>query len=118
MYIGIDLENISRIQQLLTKKPHILQKMFFNSEWLYAHSKGNPASTLTGIWCAKEAVLKAFAPHINLDLKQIEIIKNAKGYPEVSIMHAEVSKQYFHISVSISHTKDLATATALLQLIN
>lgn len=115
-YIGTDIEEVRRFKRLLETKPGLLQKIFSQSEWKYAFGKNTP-QTLTGLWCAKEAVLKAFSPVVALEVTQIEITKNPKGYPEAIIHHPDVASINFHLSISISHTREIATATALLQVI-
>ena len=114
-FIGTDIEQISRFIHLLDSKPQLLQKMFFVSEYDYANSKSTPASSLAGIWCAKEAVLKAFTPVLALEVTQIEITKNPKGYPEATIHHPDILSLNYHLSISIAHTKEMATATAIVQ---
>jgi holo-[acyl-carrier protein] synthase len=115
IHVGTDIEEISRIQRLLERKSVILRKMFFESEWEYASSRGTVAQTLCGIWCAKESVVKAFSPFIPLELTQIEIYKHASGYPLAKIHHPYFDSEAYNLSLSISHTKGLATATAIVQ---
>lgn len=114
-YIGTDIESISRFKRLWEKKAHLLHKIFFKGEINQVKSLSSPPSSLAGIWCAKEAVLKAFAPILTLEIRQIEITKNPKGFPEALIHHPTAKSLNFHLSISISHTKELASATALLQ---
>ncbi|RPA66602.1 4'-phosphopantetheinyl transferase superfamily protein [Cyclobacteriaceae bacterium YHN15] len=116
-FIGTDIESIERFQRLWTKKPHLLEKLFFSSELEKAKSSNHSAKHLTGLWCAKEAVLKAFAPVLELEVTLIEITKNPKGYPEAIIHHSEISSINYHLSISISHTGEMATATALVQIL-
>ncbi|MFD2201829.1 holo-ACP synthase [Shivajiella indica] len=117
VFIGNDIENVSRFNNLLINKPQLLKRIFFEQEYAYALKSKNPDQSFTGIWCAKEAVLKAFTPFIILEPRQIEIIKNPKGYPEAIIHHPEISSINYHLSISISHTREIATAIALLQII-
>ena len=116
-FVGTDIENVSRFDDLLLKKPHLLKRIFSENEYQKAMDSKNPSQSFTGIWCAKEAVLKAFSPLLTLEPRQIEITKNPKDYPEAIIHHPDASKLNFHLSISISHTKEMATATALLQVI-
>lgn len=110
--IGIDIENISRIKNLYINKRRLLENMFNKSEWEYAVTKANPSQTLTGIWCAKEAVLKAVYPSSQLFIKDITIKHRDTGVPYVIIDGQEVASE--RIKVSISHAKDYATAVAIL----
>jgi len=116
MFVGTDIENISRLQNLLVRKPHLVKKIFFESEWAYALTKANPASTLTGIWCAKEAVLKALNPILTLSINEIEIVYHLKGHPLANIHNAQYVLNSYHISISISHSKECATAVCVVEI--
>ena len=89
--------------------------MFFPSEWDYFESRGFALSTLTGIWCAKEAVVKAIYPSMPLSVREVEIL-GQKGAPPIVVLHALHSNMVpasYKIKVSIAHTADYATATAI-----
>jgi len=110
--IGTDIENIERFKNLFVNKNKILKKMFNESEWDYAVSKANPAQTLTGIWCAKEAVLKALHPNYQIFIRDITVKHKITGQPYVELNCDEINSEIIHIS--ISHSKDYATAVALI----
>ena len=109
--IGIDIENIARFKKLYIHKNSLLQKMFNESEWNYAIAKANPSQTLTGIWCAKEAVLKALFPTYQVFIKDITIAHKSSGEPFAKIKSNVVNTDL--INISISHEKDYATAVAI-----
>lgn len=109
--IGIDIESIARFKNLFDNKNRLLQKMFNPSEWDYALKKANPSQTLTGIWCAKEAVLKAVFSIEEVFIKDITIKYRSTGEPYVNFKN-EVLKNK-SIKISISHAKDYATAVAI-----
>ena len=108
--IGIDIESISRFKNLFVKKNKLLQKMFNPSEWNYALTKANPPQTLTGIWCAKEAVVKAVYPLEQIFIKDITINYKTSGQTFATITNLDIKS----IHISISHSRDYATAVALL----
>lgn len=112
--VGTDIEDISRFRRLLAAKPGILFKLFTKYEWEYASGK-DQSQTLAGIWCAKEAVVKAFFNYSSLDIRDIEIQHHQKGAPYVSNIRSFCLYQDFDISISISHTKTYATATCIVQ---
>ncbi|MCR9080915.1 MAG: 4'-phosphopantetheinyl transferase superfamily protein [Cyclobacteriaceae bacterium] len=116
IFVGNDIEQIERIERLFLLKPHLLKKMFYFSEWKYANKKANPSSTLTGIWCAKEAVLKSFSPRLQVSIPEIEITYSQHGFPTPVIHKKSISEISFLVSVSISHSKEYAMATAILKL--
>ncbi|MBK6564110.1 MAG: holo-ACP synthase [Saprospiraceae bacterium] len=112
IYIGTDIESVQRIQKMLEKKPRTLEKFFFKSEWSYAIQKSSPAQTLTGMWCAKEAVIKAISPIDDLSVFDIEICRCLKGIPS-AIIHKKNILENGDLMLSISHSKEYATATAI-----
>jgi len=77
-----------------------------------------PAVHFAGRFAAKEAVKKALLASKaidNLPLKQIEIERLANGEPVVHIAGKLQNK--LNCKVSISHTDEFATATALLSVL-
>ncbi|MDG1279224.1 MAG: 4'-phosphopantetheinyl transferase superfamily protein [Algoriphagus sp.] len=116
---GTDLESVERFRRLYENRPIIIDKMFFESELKYANQKVRPWETLTGIWCAKEAVLKAFTPFLQLNVKQLEIVSDPhKSFPKVKI-HLDSETQFsYRISVSISHSNNMAMAFAIVQIMD
>lgn len=107
MLIGIDIEGIKRFERLLAHKPQLLKKLFSDAEYGHALKQTNPAQTLTGIWCAKEAVVKALSQVALLDLRAVQIMHLDSGAPFVRGLLGH------HISISIAHTAQYATATAI-----
>lgn len=110
--IGIDIESVSRFENLFLNKKRLLERMFNTYEWDYALTKANPSQTLTGIWCAKEAVLKALYADEPLFIKDITIKHKNTGEPYV-LVNSKIVKST-SIRISISHTKDYAAAVAIL----
>lgn len=114
--IGIDIESIHRIESLLTKKPKIIGKFFTAYEWEYAHSKAKPAQTLAGIWCAKEAVIKALTNISLIEITEVEIRHSSSGAPYVMFLTDQSLINEYAIHISISHSVDYATAIAVVHL--
>lgn len=114
VFIGTDIEEVSRFRNISTKKPIILKKLFYPSEFEYAQQKSNPYTSLTGIWCAKEAIVKAFSPCQHILVSEVEIIRINGVIPGYKIHNSSLATMDFQLSVSISHTKKYATSTAIL----
>lgn len=109
--IGIDIEYIPRFEKIYSKKKNMLKKIFNSSEWDYALKKSNTAQTLTGIWCAKEAVVKAISHKKEVFIIDIIIKHKKSGQPYVTFKKSLFNEELF--AVSISHSKDYATAIAV-----
>ena len=110
--IGTDIESIKRFDNLLNCKPKILQRFFSDYEWSYANQK-NVSQTLTGIWCAKEAVVKAFSSIKALDIRAVNIFHHISGEPYVQKIIGFNYENNFIIKISISHSNEYAVANCL-----
>jgi holo-[acyl-carrier protein] synthase len=111
VFVGTDIESVHRIKNILNRKYDYLNHLFYKNELDYSLKRNNPECTLTGIWCAKEAVLKSMNPVVKLSLHDIEILNTQESHPKVKI-NKKLDFEY-SISVSFAHTKEYATATAL-----
>ena len=110
MNVGVDIEDVQRFKKMIERKPSLLQKFFSDYEWEYAVHK-NTAQTLCGIWCAKEAVVKALSEHHSLLVTDVMITHNERGAPIVMSIKGVDHKENYQIKISVSHTKDYAVAT-------
>jgi phosphopantetheinyl transferase (holo-ACP synthase) len=101
--VGIDIQSVSEL--FPAGFPHDpkdaseLNNIFTLRELSYAQSKEDPESTLTGIFCAKEAIQKVSG--LNIDLSRLEVLPDDKGRPACK-----------GFSLSISHSGDFAIAIA------
>jgi len=111
--IGIDIEDIGRFERMYLRKPQLVKRLFSAYEWQYANKKPKPYQTLTGFWCAKEAVVKAFSTIETLSIKDINISHFENGAPQVIILNHQHQQKYT-VHISISHSKQQATAIALI----
>jgi len=107
--IGIDIVEVKRFSSF-EKENRFLSDNFTENEIDYCFSYRDPSVHLAGTFAAKEAVYKALG---RSDILQsvIEIRREKKGKPSVWIA-GRCQKSIF---ISISHTKDIATAIALKQ---
>jgi phosphopantetheine--protein transferase-like protein len=103
--IGVDIQFIpelfpSKVDDLKSD-PEIL-RIFSRHEIAFAETKRKPNETLTGIFAAKEAIIKAgFQSKSNSDLNKIEILHSEDGKPE-----------FPDYALSISHSNEYAIAIA------
>lgn len=114
--IGVDMEQIARLKRAM-ENPRFLEKCFTKSEQEYIGSKANAAQSAAGIFCAKEAFIKAMGVGIGyFSLCDIEILHEENGKPYLLLHNrAKEMTEGDHILVSISHTGDLATAQVLIE---
>ena len=116
MSVGIDLIEIERVEQALERQPRLAARLFTAGELEYARSMGRPGRHLAARFAAKEAVMKAlglkyFAP------TEIEIVRG-DGEPTVRLSGRAAQRAQelgVKVSVSLTHSRDLAAAVAQAQ---
>jgi holo-[acyl-carrier protein] synthase len=111
-YIGVDIIEIDRIEQLIRRwGDTFLQRVFTPAELKLF----NKTSSLAARFAAKEAVLKALgACDKGISWQEIEILADLNGKPLVNLMgkaklkadESSISK----INISLSHSKEYAVA--------
>ncbi|MBU4149660.1 MAG: holo-ACP synthase, partial [Candidatus Omnitrophica bacterium] len=91
--IGVDIIEVWRVKKALDKWGELfLKRVFTQRELDYANTKKFSHETLAARFACKESVLKAFGDtRIGARLKNIEILNDSKGKPEV-ILHGEVKE--------------------------
>ena len=133
IYLGTDIVDIDRIRKKISSKGiKFLNRIFTQLEIDYCSSKKDPSIHFSGRFAAKEAVKKVlFSSEILSDkssalpLKSIEVLPSKVGSPVIFISDIRHSIQKavgdkrgvskdFNVEISISHTDDIATATAVL----
>ena len=79
--IGIDIEQVDRFKKL---KPHLIERVYTKSEIDYCVLRANSYIHFAGMWCAKEAVVKALND-LSLAVSEIEILHQPNGAPYINI---------------------------------
>ena len=118
--IGTDLIEVNRIEKSISK-PAFLKKVFSAKELEICEQKQSRTKSLAARFAAKEAFMKALGTGWadGVSFCDIEILNDGKGAPVIHLhgktqkMAAEKGVRY--ISVSLSHLKEIATATVILE---
>ena len=118
IYIGTDIVKISRIKRLIDEKGKaFLSHIFTENEQSGCNSRTSPNIHFSGKFAAKEAVKKAMLSsnkNTTIPLSSIEIRNDLNGAPAVFLNDKDGRDR--HIQVSISHTEEYATATAIIEI--
>ena len=108
--IGIDIEEIKRFQDLpFDNNKEFYQKIFTKEEIEYCLKRPNPYKHFAVRFCAKEAVIKALPQKINNLLDIVISSKNGKPVMEIKGLRG------VRIHISLSRTKDYATALVIIE---
>jgi holo-[acyl-carrier protein] synthase len=110
--VGVDIVAISEVERFVERHRDSLRRLYTEREIAYCQGKRNSVARFAARFAAIEAVLKALG-NGNLDLKDIEILNDFWGKPQVYIHNQAELGEVLSISVSLSHSKDYAVAYAL-----
>lgn len=105
--LGIDITAIRRFAGFRKDEYDTRGKAFTRREWDEAFVGATPAERLSGIFAAKEAVMKAYGGTLVGRFDRIEIRRTPDGKPEA---HIDGILSPAHIS--ISHDAGIAVAVA------
>src|ERR1017187_1204765 len=119
---GIDIIEVARIGSSYEKfGERFVNRILHADEIAYCLSHKNPAPFIAARFAAKEAVSKAFGTGIGASLgwQDMEIRRKDSGEPFV-VLHGQGKKLFKsrrakRLLISLSHTANYATATAVLE---
>ncbi|UCG77537.1 MAG: holo-ACP synthase [Nitrospirota bacterium] len=118
--VGVDIVKIDRIQSAVEKWGEgFLRKVFTENEIEYCYSKKVPYLSLAVRFAAKEAFIKAISGEITVSLKDVEVVTEGSGRPNIKV-YGKVKefiedKNIRNIHLSLSHEKEFGVATAVLE---
>ena len=112
--VGVDIERIDRFESdKITNSISFLSRVFTKNELTYCFSSQVPAQHLAARFAGKEAVFKALSRFggKKLAFREIQIINDETGIPNVVIQREDYEN--INIIISLSHSKDLVIAFAV-----
>jgi holo-[acyl-carrier protein] synthase len=111
--IGIDVIEIERVERALERRPRLRERLFTEAELAYADERVRPGRHLAARFAAKEAVIKALGAR-GLSPREIEVV--AGEPPAIAVRGAAArASGGREISVSLTHSREVAAAVALAQ---
>ena len=120
MGIGIDIVEVSRIEQLVKEHEQFLKRVYTEGEIAYCSKKKNKYQHYAARFAAKESVLKALGVGWSRDINwtDVEVTNGPTGKPSI-IPHGGVKRlmekrKITEILISLSHISCYAIASAQL----
>jgi holo-[acyl-carrier protein] synthase len=113
--IGIDLIEIERLERALERRPGLRARLFCDAEIEACAARARPGRHLAARFAAKEAALKALGIG-GLRTREVEVTGGGAGPPGLILRGeaaAEAERQGVALAVSLSHSRDLATAVVV-----
>ncbi len=116
--IGIDIIEVSRVENAVNKSSRFLEKIFSSEEIKYIESRNHNSFTIAGLFSSKESVSKALGTGIRgFNWTDIEIYHDELGKPLVKLKENAKTiarqKGIENINLSISHIKDQAISISI-----
>jgi len=124
--IGTDIVDVERIAQKVQKGEGFVKQAFSEKEIEYCNKQANPAESYAARFAAKEAFLKALGQGLQatVELFKIEVDVQESGKPFLElhediqfIVSLAADQANFATHVSMSHTKTVAMATVVLEIL-
>jgi holo-[acyl-carrier protein] synthase len=114
--VGFDLLEIERMERALERQPALAKRLFTDGEIAYATTRARPGQHFAARFCAKEAVTKA----LGLAAMQPLEVEVLEGGADVGLrLHgsalARAEELGVEVAVSLTHSRDLAGAVAVLR---
>lgn len=107
--VGVDVEELER----WSSSPSRLDRLFTPGELVHCQTLANPRAQFAGIWCVKEAVVKALSGVAVVSPRDVEVLHDPTGRPRVRLSVDPSGSLAATISVSVSRTSSVAVAVAV-----
>jgi holo-[acyl-carrier protein] synthase len=118
--IGTDIAEVARIAKSI-ENTSFKEKVFSKAEIAYCEAKANKAESFAARFAAKEAFFKSLGTgwRGGMAFNEVEVINDDLGKPSLNILGATAEiikeKNIKTIHVSLSHVKEMAMATVVLE---
>ncbi len=113
--LGVDLIEVERIERALERRPSLRRRLFTDHELEACASRARPGRHLAARFAAKEAALKALGIG-GLRMREVEVAGGVDRPPRLDLhgsVAAEAARQGVRLEVSLSHSRELATAIVI-----
>lgn len=113
--LGVDLIEVERIERALERRPSLRERLFTDRELEACAARARPGRHLAARFAAKEAALKALGIG-GLRMREVEVIGGVDRPPSLDLhggVAAEAARQGVRLEVSLSHSRELATAIVI-----
>ena len=101
--------DVARLERPMTQ-PHFMRRVFTDYERTCIERKG--AATAAGIFCAKEAFMKAAGDGLRIPLSEVEVRHGERGEPLIAL-HGSTAERFAGCSIHLSITHTAVTAAAV-----
>jgi holo-[acyl-carrier protein] synthase len=117
MQVGLDLIELARIEHALLRDG-FRARVYTDAERAYCDSRANPLQSYAGRFAAKEAIGKALGCGVHFTWREIEVVGRPKPKVNLTGSTAAFAERIgvAGIDVSLTHSRELAAAVAVVLL--
>lgn len=118
--IGTDIIEISRVKDAIENIGNkFIEEIYTEKEIEYCESKKNAKyQHYAARFAGKEAIYKAISNILEnkfaISWKDVQILNDINGRPYIDILNEKIKKQITQIDISISHCKEYAVSTVII----
>jgi holo-[acyl-carrier protein] synthase len=118
--LGTDIAEVARIAKSIENNS-FKEKVFSKAEIEYCEGKVNKAESYAARFAAKEAFFKALGTgwRGGVAFNEVEVVNDELGKPSINVIGTTADlikdRNIKNIHVSLSHIKDIAMATIILE---
>ncbi len=118
--LGTDIAEVARIAKSIENSA-FRDKIFSKTEITYCETKTNKAENYAARFAAKEAFFKALGTGWRgmMAFNEVEVVNDELGKPTLNLLGEAgkvlVERNIKKIHISLSHTKEMAMATVILE---
>ncbi len=88
MLLGVDIVELDRFDDLIKRRPNIINKLFTEAEISYCNKSKSPTKHFAVRFAAKEALIKAVGCGMfKMPFRFIQITNNINGKPRIEILN-------------------------------
>lgn len=120
--IGTDLIEVARVQHSIDRYgDRFVNRLYTDAERAYSSSKANAAERYAARFAAKEAAMKAIGTgwRHGVTWKDFEVVNERSGRPTLRLQGVarEIADRMGveHVSISLTHTAEMAFAIVVLE---
>jgi holo-[acyl-carrier protein] synthase len=115
--IGVDLVDVERIEQILSRRGSFAERVFSAEEIAYCDAQGNRAACFAARWAAREAARKALGGVSRMRWKDVRVELDENGAPSIHLEGASLARAreigVSRVLVSLSHERKTVAAFCL-----
>ncbi|MBE6872431.1 MAG: holo-[acyl-carrier-protein] synthase [Ruminococcus albus] len=114
--VGTDIVEVGRIRKSC-QRDSFVRRVYAAEELEYFSTMRDPTESMAGSWAAKEAFSKSLGTGVRgFELTEVAVVRDKLGCPHLKLSgkaKAIAEERRLDFSLSISHTKEYATATVI-----